>query len=266
VAEALQVMASAYRKLGLNDLAKTADNVRQANANKPDLMSPTSAAAGVAVAGTSGAVGAEGETSGSWNMGAPEQAGRWEGSVGLAQSTSSDVDFEGGTTAAIESGLGFNVGVGYHFNNRLRFGSTFNFDQKDYSAEVASDDPNVRLPIKGSMDTMSLMFDVAYTFLTGPVTPYVVGGLGWSWVDTNVATEPPQTGCWWHPWWGYICTSWQDTRTIDGLAYEAGIGLRYDLTDKLAADGAYRMRWADFDQAKSAPSFDTFQLQLIWKF
>ena len=113
---------------------------------------------------------------------------------------------------------------------------------------------------------MSLMLDVAYTFLTGPVSPYVVGGVGWSWVDTNIATEPPQVGCWWHPWWGYVCTSWQDTRTVDGLAYEVGLGMRYDFSDSLAADAAYRMRWVDFENATSTPSFDTLQLNLVWKF
>ena len=118
----------------------------------------------------------------------------------------------------------------------------------------------------GSLDTMSLMFDAAYTFLTGPFTPYVVGGVGWAWVDTNIASAPPEVGCWWHPWWGYICTSWQDTRTVDGLAYEVGIGMRYNFSNSLAADGAYRMRWMDFENATGTPSFDTLQLNLVWKF
>ena len=110
------------------------------------------------------------------------------------------------------------------------------------------------------------MFDVQYTFLTGPVTPYVAAGVGWAWVDTNIATEPPEIGCWWHPWWGYVCTTFQDTRTFDGLAYELGAGVRYDFNDVLAADGSYRMRWVDFANATGSPSFDGFQLNLIWKF
>jgi opacity protein-like surface antigen len=120
---------------------------------------------------------------------------------------------------------------------------------------------------EGSLDTMSLMFDVAYSFLMkGPLTPFVAGGVGWSWVDTNIATEPPSVGCWWHPWYGYVCTSWQDTRTESGLAYELGLGLRYDFNDTLAADGTYRLRWVDFENAADSPSFDGFQLNLIWKF
>jgi len=128
------------------------------------------------------------------------------------------------------------------------------------------DQPGESFTAKGSLDTMSLMVDVAYNFLTGPLTPFVAGSVGWSWVDTNIANAPPSVGCWWHPWYGYICTSWQDTRTVDSLAYELGVGMRYDLNDTLAFDGAYKMRWADFDNAVSTPSFDSLQLNLIWKF
>jgi opacity protein-like surface antigen len=113
---------------------------------------------------------------------------------------------------------------------------------------------------------MSLMVDVAYNFMTGPFTPFVAGSVGWSWVDTNIATEPPSVGCWWHPWYGYICTSWQDTRTLDGLAYELGVGMRYDFGERFAADGSYKMRWVDFENATNSPSFDGLQLNLIWKF
>ena len=261
VDDALAIMAEAYRRLGVEDLAAVAENVRKTNV-APDLPSTAVAPTGAAMAGTSGGGQANG---GGWRMGAPAQAGRWEATVGVVSSGSTDIDFEGGTTATIDSSVGFIAGAGYHFTDRLRFGSTFTFDKKDYSAEVVGDQP-APYAIEGSLDTMSLMLDVAYTFLTGPFTPYVAGGLGWAWVDTNVATEGPEVGCWWHPWWGYICTSWQDTRTVDGLAYELGLGVRYNFTDYLAADGAYRMRWMDFDSATSTPSFDTLQLNLVWKF
>ena len=42
--------------------------------------------------------------------------------------------------------------------------------------------------------------------------------------------------------------------------------MRYDFSGTLAADGSYKMRWVDFDNAVDTPSFDGFQLNLIWKF
>ena len=51
------------------------------------------------------------------------------------------------------------------------------------------------------------------------------------------------------------------------MRHGAGLG---DPTHKveaaLAADGAYRMRWMDFENATGTPSFDTLQLNLVWKF
>ena len=104
-------------------------------------------------------------------------------------------------------------------------------------------------------------FDSDTSFKLG----FVTGGLGWSWVDTNIATEPPQVGCWWDPWYGYICTSFQDTKTLDGLAYQLGVGARYDFSDTLAVHGSYRINWIDFDQAEGTPDFDGFELRVGWR-
>jgi len=261
VAAALEVGARAYEKLGMADMAAVARQISVDN-QSADIVDPTAALAGLAT----GAAGAEGDEGPRGVPGSATRADRWEARIGLVSSNSADVDFKGGTSASIDSGLGFVAGVAYHYNNRLQFGSTFTYDSKDYDADVVGDETGESYPIKGSLDTMSLMFDAAYNFLTGPITPFVSGSVGWAWVDTNIATQPPEVGCWWHPWWGYICTSWQDTRTLDGLAYELGVGVRYDFSDTLAADGSYRMRWVDFENATDTPSFDGLQLNLIWKF
>lgn len=265
VREALDIAARAYRKLGMNDLAQVVDGIRAEN-QSPDLVSPSAALAGLAVGGETAGAAGDRAAGGLFRAGPAERAGRWEARVGASLGNSVDVDFEGGTAAEIDGGVGFLFGMGYHYNDHLQFGTTFAFDQKDYEAEVVGDSAGESFTAKGSLDTMSLMIDAAYNFLTGPFTPFVVGSIGWSWVDTNIATEPPSVGCWWHPWYGYICTSWQDTRTVDGLAYELGVGMRYDFSDTLAADGSYKMRWVDFEHATGTPSIDGVQLNLIWKF
>ena len=265
VAEALDIAEAAYRELGMDDLAEVVVKVRAEN-QSPDLVSPTAAMAGLAT-GSAAAGSTEGSSGGSiFRAGPASRDGRWEARVGASVGNSADVDFDGGTTATIDGGVGFLFGVGYHYNDHLQFGSTLAFDQKDYDAEIAGDADGESFTAEGSLDTMSLMLDASYNFLTGPFTPFVVGSIGWNWVDTNVATEPPSVGCWWHPWYGYICTSWQDTRTVDGFAYELGVGMRYDFNDTLAADGSYRMRWVDFDHSVDTPSFDAVQLNLVWKF
>jgi outer membrane protein assembly factor BamD len=262
VIDALKIAASAYRKLGMDDLAQVADTLRADNSNLPDLIAPASAAAGLDTSHASGS----GESGPAPPRASSRRAGRWEARLGATVANTTDVDFEGGSSASIDGGVGLLLGAAYHYNQHLQFGSTFSYDQKDYDADIAGDDPGESFATKGSIDTMSLMVDAAYNFLTGPFTPFVAGAVGWAWVDTNIATGPPEVGCWWHPWYGYICTSFRDTRTFDGLAYELGIGMRYDFSDSLAADGSYRMRWLDFEHATGSPSFDGLQINIVWKF
>jgi len=258
VVEALEIMADAYRKLGIDDLATVAENVRSVN-DSPDLPS-TAAASGAGLT-----MSQEGGSQ-QKRLGSTARDGRWEARIGLTSANSTTIDFEGGTSADIDGGMGFTAGLAYHYSDRIQLGSTFTYDQKDYSAELAGDQPEP-FPIEGSLDSMTLMFDAAYNFLIGrPLTPFVSAGVGWTWVDTNIKTEPPEIGCWWNPWWGYICTSYQNTRTVDGLAYELGVGMRYDFSYNLVVDGSYKMRWVDFENATGSPSFDGFQLNLGWKF
>ncbi len=259
VSGALKIAEEAYRRLDMDDLALVTANVRADNLNQPDLVNPAASAALLS-------------EQQSLAGGAPLsdkpalRAQRWEARAGLALSNSADVDFKGGTAADIDSGLGFQLGIAWHYSDRLQFGSTFAYDQKDYTVEVAGDEENESFKTKGSLDTTSLMFDVAYDILTGPLTPYVSGGVGWNWVDTNIVDQPPEIGCWWDPWYGYVCTSYQNTKTVSGLAYQVGVGMRWDFSDVFALDGGYRMRWVDFENADGTPSFDGLELNFGWKF
>jgi outer membrane protein assembly factor BamD len=214
VPAALKISAQAYRKLGMDDLAKVADDIRAANVS-PDVVSPMAASAGLAVTGAAAT-----------GPGAPplppepQRAGRWEARVGMYGTGATDLDTEAGSTVEVDGSTGFMVGIAWHYSDRLQFGSNLSFDSKDYTVEVAGEEEGDSFEAKGSLDSMALMLDAAYNILTGPLTPYVNAGIGYAWVDTNIATEPPSVGCWWNPWYGYVCTSWQDTKTLDGFAYE----------------------------------------------
>jgi outer membrane protein assembly factor BamD len=255
VPKALKLAARAYRELGMDDMALVAENVRNSNAS-PDLVSPMAATAGVALA----------PTGGGQAPAMPMRDGRWEARLGLYSSGATDVDTENGPTVEVDSSSGFLLGVAYHYTDHLQFGANLSLDNKDYRVEVVGDDEGESFEAKGSLDTMALMFDVAYNVLTGPLTPYVNAGVGYAWVDTNIATEPPTVGCWWHPWYGYVCTSWQDTKSVDGFAYEVGAGVRWDINDAFSLDGGYTMRWIALDGAEGTPSFDGFLLNVGWKF
>ena len=61
----------------------------------------------------------------------------------------------------------------------------------------------------GHADFSQFLLDARYKFLDGMFRPFVETGLGGTWVNTNIASGPPQVGYWWDPWWGYICGSHQ---------------------------------------------------------
>jgi outer membrane protein assembly factor BamD len=256
---ALKIAAQAYQELGMNDLALVAENIRTDNLKQPDVINQAAVSAGM--------VEQQSLEGGALMAGRPSpRASRWEARVGAIGGSSTDVDFKGGTNASVDSGVGFMLGIAWHYSDRLQFGSTLSYDSRDYDLEVAGDEPDESYTTRGSLDTTSLMFDVAYDILTGPLTPYVSGGVGWNWVDTNIVDGPPTVGCWWDPWYGYICTAYSNTKTINGFAYQAGLGLRWDFSDNFALDGGYKIRWVDFQNATGTPSFDGFELNLGWKF
>jgi opacity protein-like surface antigen len=195
-----------------------------------------------------------------------DRAGSWETRTDVMFENSTKWDFDGGTTADIKSSTGFLLGFGWHYTDNLEFGANFEFDSPGYDAHIASNVPGVFFDTHGNIDNFRLMFDGTYNFLPGKFSPYVTAAIGWTWMDTNIATSPPQTGCWWDPWWGYICTTYQNTKTLNGFTYRLGAGVRYDINDRIALHASYKFTWTDVDNAKGTPDSDGFLLGIGWKF
>jgi opacity protein-like surface antigen len=194
------------------------------------------------------------------------EQGDWETSLGIGFLNSTDADFKGGTTASFDSDSGFRGAVDYSLTDALQIGGSFSIGQRSYDASIAGDEPGESFRAKGDLDYSSLLVTGTFNLLDGPFRPFVTAGIGWSWIDTNIATEPPEVGCWWDPWYGYICTSWVNTRTLDGLTYQVGVGARYDFSDNFAIHASYRIDWIDIEQADGTPDFDGFDLSLGFKF
>jgi opacity protein-like surface antigen len=190
----------------------------------------------------------------------------WQTRLGMNYQPTTNIDFNGGSEVEFNSSTGFLVGLGYEISNHLEVGANFTYDERDYEANLAGDAPGETFPVTGSLESMGVMFDLSYYFMTGRFTPFITTGLGWNFVDTNIPTSPPQVGCWWNPWYGYICEGFQDTKNVDGFAYQLGAGLRYRLNPSLSLSGSYRMSWLDFPKANGTPSFDGYQLILNWGF
>ena len=96
---------------------------------------------------------------------------------------------------------------------------------------------------------------VNFNFLDGPITPYVTATVGYSFIDTNIPDGPPQTGCWWDPWYGQICGTWQDTRSIEEFVYGPGRACAGTCHRRWSMRFGYDKRWIDCE-ANGSPDFD----------
>ena len=104
------------------------------------------------------------------------------------------------------------------------------------------------------------------TFLEGPLSPFVEAGIGWSYFDSNVADGPPVTGCWWHPWWGYICSNFYSTFSSTEFSYGAALGLRYIMRGGMTLKLSVNQYWLDVGNAGGDPELNAARLEVGWSF
>ena len=74
----------------------------------------------------------------------------------------------------------------------------------------------------------------------------------------------PQTGCYWDPWYGQICGTFQSTRSTDAFTYDLGLGVRWDLSTGYSLRLVYEKAWYDVENAEDAPDFDKFKLGIVF--
>ena len=197
-----------------------------------------------------------------------EREGHWEAYVGTRLLLSDSADFAGGSSIETEDDLGFNFGFGYNFSDHLLISGEMGWNTIDYDGTLVSADapPNLSARISGDLDTAALNASITWHFLSGPITPFVTGTLGWTWIDTNIATGPPEFGCWWDPWYGQICTPIYDTVSDDAGSYGLGAGVRWDFNNGGYGRIAYDERWLDIKNANGTPTFGSFRLEFGGKF
>jgi len=191
---------------------------------------------------------------------------RWEFTLGAAYQFGSDLDFEGSSTASTDDDFGLTIGGGYNFSDRLAVSFGVQYADISYSANVIEDGGEVT-GITGSYESWNTSANLIYSFMDGPITPYVGAGIGWAWIDTNIPNGLPVTGCWWDPWYGYVCYTTYPTKTSSALSYQATLGVRYDFdNDRTFLRLGYTSQWMDFGKATSTPRFDVAVLEVGWIF
>lgn len=175
--------------------------------------------------------------------------------------------FDGGSTATTDTGFGFTMGYAFNFDQHKALGVEFAWSDQDYRATVTPGigNGNTAVDIRGALETWTVRFFGTYHFMEGNFTPFVTGGLGWTYIDTNIPTGLPQNVCWSYPWYGGYCGTYVPTATSTKFSYNAGVGLRMEL-GKGFVRGMVNQQWLDFGGSYGSNSVTQYRLDFGVKF
>ena len=190
----------------------------------------------------------------------------WEFGVDALYQSSQDIAFNGGSAASLDDDFGLRMNFGYRFSDRLELQLGIDWQNIDYDVTIASSAPDVEVSGRGSLEAFTPRASLHFNFMEGPFTPYVNAGIGYSFIDTNIPDAPPQTVCWWDPWWGYVCSGYQSTRNVDEFTYQVGAGIRWDMSPGYSLRFGYEKQWMDLGEATSTPDFDQFRLGVVFRY
>jgi hypothetical protein len=190
------------------------------------------------------------------------RAGSWEFLLPVIYSPSTGFNGEGGSSADLNSDLGFGFGFGYNLNNHLQLGGTVTWSSRNYNATLVNTDGTTR-KAAGSLDSSTLAFNATYYFMPSGFTPFVSGGIGSTFIDTNIPTGQGGTACWWDPWYGQVCDTYTTTKTQTAFSYTAAVGVRLELSRQFSLQGSYNRMWIDYSKGK--PEIDGWKLDLVFR-
>ncbi len=191
----------------------------------------------------------------------------WEWSVIAIYQDSADSGADGGSALDVDSELGLGFNFTYNFNNNFSLGADFEWVRPDFTATLISDeDPPQTTTISHTLTQFNGRFKGTWNFIDRPLTPYAELGLGWSYFDSNVADGPPITGCWWHPWFGYVCSNFYSTFSSTEFTYGAALGLRYTMRGGMFWKFSVNHYVLDVGGAGADPELNAARLEIGWGF
>jgi opacity protein-like surface antigen len=183
---------------------------------------------------------------------------------------STDISGRAGSTASIDDDLGFALTFGYRFNPNLELEFGLDWASVDYNASVQCADPPClfdSIDVRGEYEYFTPRVNLNYYINPGgQLVPYIRAGIGYAFIDTNIPTGQVEVGCWWDPFYGQICTGYQDTASLDDFAYQLGIGVLWKFSRGYGLRLGYEKQWIDFGQTSSTPDFDQIRLGIVFMY
>jgi opacity protein-like surface antigen len=197
-----------------------------------------------------------------------DRAGTWEAGFSIADVSGDTLTGQRpGVTLDVSDDFAWGGTASYNITNRLAVGGDFWFSSQDYEATRVLDNTGQNtVSVSTELDVWTIQLKGTFNFLDGPFTPFVEAGAGWTDVDSNIPSGPPTTGCWWDPWWGYICSSFYETYSETRTSYLYGVGVRWDMGSDMVLKGSYSLMNVDTNAATKDFEQDVLRFDLLWRF
>ncbi|PKI14090.1 outer membrane beta-barrel protein [Colwellia sp. 12G3] len=190
-----------------------------------------------------------------------KRSDKWEASFKVLNSQDTVIDGQNGSQTDMKSDYGWGFTLGYNVNPHILVNFDFSSTTPSYTATLVEADSDNTYQISHKMDVLESQFNVVYSVFASQFTPYVQAGAGWSFVDSNIADGPPNTFCWYSPWWGYVCDGYQNTYNDERFSYNFAVGFRYELDNSLFFRASYKQSWIDLSHSEDA-SIGSYNLEI----
>ena len=195
-----------------------------------------------------------------------DRSDMWEFGLIISDMSSEALSADMGSSIAIDGDTGFGLSVAYNISNRFAVGADFIWSSPKYTAVLTPDGPGIPEVINHKMDLFTYTFTGTWNLLDGPLTPYLEANYGWTNIDSNIADQPPITGCWWDPWWGYVCDTFYSTYSKTRTSYGGAAGLRWDSGNGWTLKASYGFLEIDTSKATEKANMDVIRVDLAWLF
>ena len=192
-----------------------------------------------------------------------DRAGSLEFILPIILTPSSHFNGQGGSSADINSNLAFGLGLNYNLNSHFQVGGLFSWSYQNYTGNVTDATTGAISKVSGTLSSSTIGLNATYFLMPSGTSPYLTGGFGSTFVDSNIPNGIPSTGCWWDPWYGQICSTYVPTKTQTGLSYSAGAGMRFELNRTFSLQGSYNRAW--WSLGSSTPSMDIWRLDFVFR-
>jgi hypothetical protein len=189
----------------------------------------------------------------------------WEVSLAVSSQSGLDLANDGGSSIDVDSAIGWGFTLGYNLTNKWNFQYRFTLVKPDYLAVIVPGEmPDAPQVVDYTLSRYSNQLNATYHFFEGSFTPFLQLGAGWSKVDSNVPSSPPTTGCWWDPWWGYICDTTWNTYDTSEFTWNAGLGVRWDINGALFLRGSWNREFMKVDAGSLDFDLLSVDIGLMW--